>query len=418
MMMMVGSRRIMLPLALACFFLGLDGVEAYSACCQTCLNYGNTLADCQTQYVQAFSYNPGDQYGQIYQLGSPVSYRSNVCSDCPAGWYRYTNCRCVECANQYTTPCNYDRDNMVDITKCTTDTNWVCMSCVNCEVGKQCSGSGSSKVCATCPAGKYRDTVYSVAQITCLSCKTCNLANRERRTTCGPVYDSACVQCPAGQIVTQSTAGGDYDTCTSCNSGSYPGTFARASDNQCASCTSCQQTHKQVTPCQATADRTCEACPSPQRSSSLNGDCKGCSPGYVWGGTSCTACDQVACGNNQYIKCVQSADLMGSRECPVCEGHDTVTSLQCNPGYGVSTFCRGTGVTAVTCAQCGAGTERPAGTALVSDGTVSIQKCVPCATGKYKVGAGAGVCQSCTNKPDFSEYSAWAVEAGTSTCPW
>lgn len=426
-------------LALACFFLG--GVGAYSKCCMDCLST-DSLATCSTRKVQYYVYAP-DGYQRDYwsSYGTITGYMSNLCTDCVPQHYRDpTNCLCTQCLSpnphySYEWPidpvtgvrhdCIY-ANNMVDITKCTTDTNWDCQSCSHCQAGTQCYQETSAwyqteKKCTACPAGTYRNEILNEQKMFCQACKTCNLVNRERRTPCGPVYDSTCVQCGAGNIVTQSVAGGDYDTCTTCNSGSYPETFARAADNKCAGCITCPRTQKQTSPCQATADRVCANCIDHQRSNGLNGACDGCDGGYVRGVSGCIPCEQAGCGNNQYIKCVTSADNMGSRDCLFCQGHNHASSLQCNPGYGVSTFCTGNSTAVVTCALCEAGTERPAGTALVPNGdsTVSIQKCIPCATGKYKAGVGAGDCQACGNKPVNSVYAPWSTTvAGTAVCPW
>ena len=436
-------RTMVTTLALACFFLG--GVGAYSKCCQACLN-SYPMSTCVTRNIQSWLRNPAwtiiDPTWIYIDLNSVYGgdFQTNVCSDCPAGFYRHNSntgswadCNCAICSYHYTDPktgieyinnespkCIYD-NNMVDLKKCTTDTNKECKSCSYCEAGMQCTGYGKDKTCTACPAGTYRNEILNEQKTTCLACTVCNLANRERKTPCGPVYDSTCVQCGAGNIVTQSVAGGDYDTCTACNSGSYPDTFARAADNKCAGCITCPQTQKQTSPCQATADRVCANCIDHQRSKGLNGACDGCDGGYVRGVSGCIPCEQAGCGNNQYIKCVTSADNMGSRDCLFCQGHNHASSLQCNPGYGVSTFCTGNSTAVVTCALCAVGTERPAGTALVPNGdsTVSIQKCVPCATGKYKTGVGAGDCQACGNKPVNSVYAPWSTTvAGTAVCPW
>lgn len=387
--------------------------ESYTnnACCQRCLNTGEDLRYCNFDVTSVLVYENGN-------TGAAVG----GCQICPENWYRNSDCNCNQCSR-----CLYRSTNLGEdvyfTTPCTGDNDGVCGPCRSrCEAGTyESHGCGTPNVnrdreCTACLAGTFRNDLNTQ---TCTACRACSTALRERRTKCGPIYDSTCVACEQGQIVTASVTGGDKDTCTTCNSGSYPKSFARASDNTCVGCRDCLRSQGEVTPCTSTADRTCTNCAVNERSSGLNAKCDGCVGGYVRGAAGCIPYEQAGCGDNQYIKAVTSVDLMGSRDCVFCQGHGSSSSLQCNPGYGVSTFCKGTGTEAVTCAQCAAGMERPAGTALVPDGTVSIQKCVPCATGKYKVGVGSGDCLSCGNKPDNSEYTAWSTTvAGTSACPW
>lgn len=260
----------------------------------------------------------------------------------------------------------------------------------------------------------------------CLGCKTCDLTRRERRTPCGPVNDRTCVQCSPGQIVTSSQFD-SYDSCTTCNDGSYPNSYADSANNRCAPCVDCGQDSEQDVPCTATTAKTCKLCTGNKRSSGLNMNCDGCIANYVRAGASCGICEsasgpstQAGCGDNQYIRCI-TTNTMGSRQCLFCQGHDHASSSKCAKGYGVSVFCKGASTVAVSCAVCPAGTERPAATPMVAnaDNTVRIQRCVPCTIGKYKVGANDGDCQACANKPDFSEYLAWSTTAAdTSACPW
>lgn len=333
------------------------------------------------------------------------------CETCPSQQYHDPvnyNCLCRTCS----TTCSYGYKISE---QCNQDHDLICVPCLICEVGKY-NPNGCPGRCDPCPAGKYRSDLNAFG---CSDCKICDLTQRQRRSVCG-VSDSTCVACDAGHIV----SGDSLDLCYSCTQ--TPGTFARASDNTCAGCRDCQRNQGVVTPCQATADRTCADCSNNKRSySTLNGNCDGCEAGYVRAINECLPCESMAptkavCGSSQYIKCV-TEDTMGKRNCLFCEGHDHASSTKCQVGYGVSVYCTGTGLDVVTCTACPAGTERPGGTAMVpnSAGTLSIQKCVPCATGKYKVGAGSGNCLSCGNKPDNSEYTAWSTTvAGTLACPW
>ena len=386
-----------------------------NACCQRCLDTGESLSSCNFDVLSVVVYENGN-------TGPTVG----GCQACPSNWYRtgLTDCDCYPCDRCLSRNANFGEDSYYT-TACRGDYDGDCGPCRGlCEAGTyESHGCGTPDVnrnreCSPCPAGTYRS---SLGTLTCTTCKACSTALRERRTKCGPVYDSTCVMCEQGHIVTASVAGGDKDTCTACNSGSYPKSFARASDNTCVGCKDCARSQGEVTTCTSIADRTCTDCPANERASGLNTKCDGCVANYVRGVSGCVLCSEAGCGFNQYIKCI-TVDTMGSRTCPFCAGHGHINSLKCNPGYGVSTFCKGASTTAVVeCTMCAAGTERPEGTPMVSnsDGTVSIQKCLPCATGKFKPGVGAANCQACTNKPDNSEYTTWGVAvAGTSVCPW
>jgi len=413
---------------LALVLMGPAGAGAYSQCCQSCLNRGNSYAGCQYQLIQTYSYFPNNQYERYYQehfWPDPIAYTSNMCSDCPAGWYRslsQPDCQCYECFTKTSLRCDFTQAIVVT-QRCTTDTDYLCETCANCASGTQCVGSGEGKTCSTCPTGKYRDVVGNFDTMYCLDCRSCNLANREYRTKCGPVSNSACLQCGQGHIVTTSSGSTTtLDTCTVCNTPASPtGLYANAASNTCERCKDCSRLEAETTACTAATNRACVACPTNQRASALNGQCDGCVAGYVRGASGCGLCSQAACGSNQYIKCTTSADLMGGRDCMYCQGHNHASSTKCLAGYGVSTFCAGDKLEAIACTACAAGTERPDGTAMVANAgnTVQIQQCKACATGKYKVGAGAGDCQACTNKPGInSVYVAWTVTAGSSVCPW
>lgn len=386
-----------------------NNCESYFAnvCCRYCMAEGwGDIGYCNN-FMESYLRNTnGDRVGQI-----------GGCQTCPANYYRgYESCDCDTCSCAW-----YDAD-AYHTQPCGGENEGRCGLCRGrCEAGQgESHGCGTpdtnrNRECSTCAAGKYRNDLNTAV---CTDCKTCSTAQRERRTPCGPVYDRTCVQCGAGNIVT----GTDLDTCTECNAGAYMGTYARASDNTCVRCYDCPRTHGVDTPCQKHADRTCAVCPTNQRAPQLNGDCRGCIAGYVWGVSGCILCEQATCGLTQYIKCTTtSGDQMGGRDCLYCQGHNHASSTKCAAGYGVSMFCAGDKLEAIACAACAAGTERPDGTAMVANAgnTVQIQQCKACATGKYKVGAGAGDCQACANKPGInSVYAAWTVTAGSSVCPW
>jgi hypothetical protein len=422
--MMRCRRRNVSQLALACLFLEMvagqpsclsRSCESYTLtpCCDTCMRYDwgqGEIGECNV-FVESYLLDINDD--RVTRIGG--------CQACPVNYFRRgESCDCASCSCAYWLP-TYGEERY-NAGSCGGSNGGNCDGICRgrCEAGQgESHGCGTpdtnrGRECSTCAAGKYRNDLNTLV---CADCKTCSTALRERRTPCGPVYDRTCVQCSAGNIVT----GADLDTCTECNAGAYLGTYARASDNTCVKCYDCPRTEGVATPCQKHADRTCAACPTNQRAPQLNGDCRGCVGGYVWGVSGCIPCSQAACGLTQYIKCTTSVDLMGGRDCLHCQGHNHASSTKCAAGYGVSVFCAGDKQEAIACTACAAGTERPDGTAMVANAgnTVQIQQCKACATGKYKVGTGTGDCQACTNKPgDNSVYAAWTATAGSSVCPW
>lgn len=387
-----------------------------SPCCNYCLGLSasNTIAICDYNYRNTFSC-PTASTCKLWERSDGYSYvvTVNGCSDCPAGFFRdqsTTQCRCSACTTNANVRCTPDVGWYVSQV-CGPNNDRVCSQCDSCGLGTYLSScTESSATCSNCPTGTYRS---SLSVKTCTGCKDCNRQARERRTSCGPIYDRTCVTCDAGHIVT----GADLDICTPCNSPQYPSTYAVASSNTCVGCTTCDRTQQMTKDCAADGDRTCAACTDFKRSTSLNGACDGCVQNYFrTGANSCAKCADSSCGWGNYRQCTYTDNGGGVKTCTACQGQKEAFSTQCNAGYGVSTRCNGENTDAVTCSQCGAGTERPAGTALVGD----IQACVACSTGYYKLAAGTSRCTACSNKPALNtQYTAWGSTApSTSTCPW
>ena len=401
---------IFLMLACRCMAAG------NSPCCEVCKARSsfNTETNCNNNDRQPFVCPTGEPC-RLWRQGDGTNFRwVGVCQDCPEGWTRaykdtHKTCECVQCTPSG--PCSAAVNQYV-AQACTADYQQKC--CANCAIGQYpteaCTNILTDTKCGTCPAGKYRD---STLMSTCQDCTvTCDVNQRQRKTACGPIYNQVCETCTAGSIVT----GAGRDVCTPCNTGEYPGTYARASDNTCATCKNCLREEKMLADCQAAADRSCTPCPTGQRTRSLNSDkCDGCIPGYIRASDTCVLCNNqnANCASGRYINCKTNSEGNGDYDCPVCEGQNENPS--CAEHNGVSTRCDGKGTAMVSCTPCAAGTERPAGTAQEN----SIQKCRQCLTGTFKAAAGASACGACSNKPANSVYTSWGTSTATgNSCPW
>lgn len=397
-------------------------VTCQNQCCKNCLAESNsrTVGFCNQrigfEYFRCptnlqtigctgpFLYNPRDSslFGGV-----------KLCDNCPAGWYRpfdTTTCPCRQCftascpANQYITA------------ECTIDYNVVCQTCGTCGVGQETQtacGARSNTVCRDCLAGTFRDQNVVNEQQTCRACTVCQTSQRQRRTGCSATSNEQCPQCSEGHIVVVNPS--PPDGCRECGAG----TFARASDNTCATCRNCANTERQTRACTPDGDRQCTACTNNERVRSLNSQtCDGCVDGYYRTNVpSCAICDGSSCGEGRYRTCYNTADEGGKRDCNDCQGQQESTGSNiCAAGRGVSERCEGTGVRNVQCADCPAGTERPAGTPLAD----KIQKCIVCGMGKFKASAGIQNCGDCTNKPALNtQYVSWGFTTPSSNaCPW
>ncbi len=210
------------------------------------------------------------------------------------------------------------------------------------------------------------------------------------------------------------TLGQTTDTCKACATGEY----AKASENKCVTCTTCDRTQRVGTECALGADRVCVACTDNRRSKIVNGNCDGCARDYYLTGVgTCALCTGRSCGDGSYRLCTYTDEIGGEQTCGFCQGQKESTGTNiCPDGKGVSVRCNGQGSVVVACSECGPGTERPAGTALVGD----IQQCISCGTGYYKLATGTSPCTVCTNKPAIiTQYISWGSELPIKAdCPW
>lgn len=388
-----------------------------TTCCTTC-KAANSKTLCTTfntgyaiKKIQWFIIleNPS-RYAQI--TINDMTYPANhdgytaPCRECPPGWYRKSDtCLCSKCSDACPS-------NQYESVSCRPTTNRVCSACGTCGVGQQlsanCNGV-SNIVCETCPAGKYRDQTVVNTQTACATCRACSVTSREARSGCSNSVNEPCPQCGVGNIV---VVGGSTDSCQLCTTGKY----ARASDNTCVPCKDCLRTERELSVCQASADRTCEPCGNDKYTLALNAvTCAGCTEThYVGGGGSCPVCAGSSCGFGNYRTCTFTEAAGGVKTCKACQGQSETQN--CNAGYGVTVRCDGQGTEMVSCAVCGAGKHRPAGTDLVGD----FQTCKPCDLGYYKSAAGSGSCSACTNKPaSNAQYITWgALLPSSNTCPW
>ena len=396
--------------------------DAYSLCCQTCLNnnaiYSYKFDICNGGGQFYYCTNANDQSTcNIKGSNQPVTLYVGRCDPCIAGWYRPNdaNCDCRKCSYSFCAagmPGNYYYAQL-----CTPDQDVACTLCQTCAPGtymtKECGVPAftNNRECSSCPAGTYKSSLGSAA---CTQCSSCSTALRQKRTApCGPINDRTCEMCPVGNIVTQ--AGSDLDVCTPCTSG-----FARASDNTCADCTTCPQTHMIMTDCMATADRTCTLCTENKMALEPNSfSCMGCRLGFVKIDLSVFKCLEAVpasggCTIGRYFKSSYSTSTGGTFECILCQGQKE--NQVCANGYGVSERCNG-GDKYVTCAPCAAGTARSS----LMDLQNEMQACLKCSTGTYASSTGLSACVACTNKPaGISEYTAWgiAIPATSNACPW
>lgn len=391
-------------------------------CCGTCKNEQYSSENQCTTWSSAYPVR-GIQW---FLIGSDGTYNlitgvlpkntpanhdgySAPCRLCPPGWFRSpTTCLCVKCqgtscpTGQYADP------------TCSQTTDLRCSPCSSCGTGKQTSQPcqlGFNTVCRECPGGTYRDQDAVNAGSMCLPCLTCLTSLRQARSGCTASINEKCPQCPEGSIV---TLGQTTDTCKACATGEY----AKASENKCVTCTTCDRTQRVGTECALGADRVCVACTDNRRSKTVNGNCDGCARDYYLTGVgTCALCTGRSCGDGSYRLCTYTDEKGGEQTCGFCQGQKESTETNvCSAGKGVSVRCNGQGSVAVVCSECGPGTERPDGTALVGD----IQQCISCGTGYYKLAMGTSPCTVCTNKPPIiTQYISWGSELPIKAdCPW
>jgi hypothetical protein len=252
--------------------------------------------------------------------------------------------------------------------------------------------------CQACEAGTYRNNIAT--QAACVTCKTCS-ATQIETSACGPVNDRVCQECPAGTIKSN-------NQCVNCPTGKY--TLDRLT---CSACTTCSTSEKQIADCLTGQNRECQKCPTGQRAASENSACTLCVDGYYQiTGTAvftCSPCSSVACTVGTWIQCVG-----GTKECKACDGQNRVDSTKCAVGKGVPGKCSGSDLANTPCTDCIQGTERLENTPMVDE----AQRCVKCATGKFKPTRGTQPCADCTGKPEQSIYRDRLLNEEATTCPW
>jgi len=385
-----------------------------STCCQNCMNAGYTESSCNQRITFQYFRCPTSTTCELAtydRLDRSLVGPYGMCRICPSNFYRpslTTNCYCTKCstgdcpANQYIQ------------SACSESSDRVCTPCGTCGVGQEtqteCGGT-TNIVCRDCPSGKYRDSGMVNTLTPCATCRTCDRSLRQYRTGCSASSNEQCPACPEGNIVSVGTT---TDSCQQCGDGTY----ARASDNTCATCKTCARTERQTSACLSTGDRMCAACGDNRYTLAVNADtCAGCIQSYyLTGAGSCALCADSSCGNGNYRTCSFTEAGGGTRTCGACEGQTESGSTKCDAGKGVSTRCNGMGTDAVTCAPCGPGLERPIGTPLVGN----IQACVACGLGFFKNATGVANCGACTNKPaNNTQYVSWGTTSpSANACPW
>jgi hypothetical protein len=271
-------------------------------------------------------------------------------------------------------------------------------------------------LCQACPSGKYRSNVQTQAK--CDTCRTCQ-SNQKMIVECTATGNRQCETCGSGHIVVGKTE------CKSCNSDTYPGTYANAAQTECVKCKNCGVFQRMTSDCLSTQDRQCEACGPNQRALSTNaGSCQGCNQFYVRGTNGCAVCngENAACNAGYWINCQFSDAIGGHRTCEFCMGQvdvlPTGSNQLCAVGFGVAKRCTGKDTEKTMCVPCAKGTERGPDTPLVDK---VYQGCAKCGTGKFKTEDTSALCGDCSNKPaDNSRYDVWpsTQAAITATCPW
>lgn len=299
-----------------------------------------------------------------------------------------------------------------------------CITFLVCFLGRVWSDYASD-CCGICSNRLYTAHFYLDRDMATGECKTlgcespCGVGYQKKYECNGILFDyklhQMCEACPAGKTRTDITT--QARCVTTCTAGS---TYQSGYD--CLPCTTCPNTQRMVSDCTTTANRVCANCENYQITQGTNRvSCNVCPTGRYMVFTpvqKCAECATASCATGQYIRCYEDLDG-GQRACNTCHGHATSGLTACIAGYGISAQCTGSTTTNPTCTACAAGTERPAGTALVG----GIQACQRCGTGKYATGQWPEPCATCSNKPALnSSYNAWPVttnpNALTNTCPW
>lgn len=344
---------------------------------------------------------------------------TGACAACPT---HCTTCRrisatydaCLTCVNGYRLV--GDRCQLICPTNCQTCSgvpNWF-LTCSQCETGYAFDSQGTSCVqcdsncractnyfrqCTTCEAGFYRDPNPPYAR--CLACDTCAPGEFER-SACTTLNARWCVACRRQEVVID-------NRCVACSVGTYT-SDDRLSCQPCSVCTAPTHFRANGGECTTTQNTVCTPCADNKAATRDDqAVCDTCTAGFfrrASGSTFvCARCSDNPCDANQYISCANAV-----RQCLTCPGVTTGTA--CARGMEPSKTCDGRSTEPSVCQNCGAGSERPAG-------SISLI-CERCRMGFFKTIQSSDDCGRCTNAPaSDATYLGWGnTVPNTANCPW
>jgi hypothetical protein len=253
-------------------------------------------------------------------------------------------------------------------------------TCVACAVGKYKIGAGDA-ACSNCLSGKYLETEGATEESSCVSCpgSSNSAAASTAITNClcnaghtGP-NGGTCIACATGKY----KIGAGDAACSDCGAGKYLDTQGATQESSCVSCPGSSSSTAAST---AIANCLCDA----GHTGPNGGTCVACAAGKYKIGAGDAACSN--CGTGKYL---ESEGATQESSCVSCPGSSSSAAAS----------------TGITNCLCDAGHTGPNG------GT-----CVACATGKYKIGAGAAACSDC-GAGKYLDTEGATQESSCVSCP-
>ena len=367
-----------------------------TATCELCDGYG--IIESMCQLCQVGQYSNGNKYCESCPRGFEAGYQmknsgainitdlgGNICVECERGSY-YSQGKCDEClfgtyTQDYTCvtcPSGYFRDTEVDVS----NSSDLCKECPTGFFG------GDGRACATCPSGYYQG---SMGQTACSPCKFPEKSppgESKCAEDCPVGFEDSpfkpfCKTCEAGKDGTSATA------CVNC----LPGRFKPGSYGSCQICPEGLASTDSRLKCQTcskgkfvdTGEGICKDCPNGYYMESYTNSAPPlkCSPAP-------TGTYQSEYGEDTWVNCTEGtyADVIASIVCKTCETGRISTEgsflcEECPSGYGAND-------NHLECDKCGQGNTTvdgscqycPLGSQSSTYGNETI--CVDCPSGYYR----------------------------------
>jgi hypothetical protein len=341
--------------------------------------------------------------------------QGEACQPCPAGTYKDVlgSASCSNCplntisalASSALAHCickaGYTGSDGTDCSACLQgdykDVNGsaACQHCVAGEI----SANPAQTVCETCTAGSYS----SSSRTTCISCPDDSTSSTKSAS------EEDC-RCNVG------FTGGNGETCTGCNAGTYKDSAGSASCTLCPAGKYSETTrNKDESLCLACADLTTSTAGTAQAQDCTcnaghtgpnGGPCQACVAGKYKESPGSAAC--TSCESGKYSATGAATSVSMCLSCPQGStsplSSDGISDCRCDVGYTMLVD---------TCTAC------PAGKFNAELGAFGEDKCISCAAGKYSDTSAAtseSTCLDCA-KGTYSQIAGAASATSCTACP-